>query len=175
MGRPSKIDRLPAEIRDAVAALRIDGHTIDEILAHLQALGLPEEDMPSRSGVGRHIQSLEEIVADVRRSRQIAEAIVARSDGESENRQARANIELAHRMAMKVLTGEPIDDPQDVQFIAKALDHLGRAAKSDNDLRAQIRKDIQAEMEKKLASAAGGKGFSAEAAQEARKIMGFAA
>ena len=40
MARPSKIDRLPQELRDAIGDLRRQGRTIDEILAHLRSLGV---------------------------------------------------------------------------------------------------------------------------------------
>lgn len=48
VSRPSSVDRLPAEMRDAIGRLRDAGHTIDEIMAHLADM----ESMVSRSALG---------------------------------------------------------------------------------------------------------------------------
>ena len=179
MGRPSKIDQLPAEVRDLIADLRGRGHTIDNIMVALRGLDLPADDLPSRSGVGRHVEKFDAIIEQARRSRAIAEAVIARAADEPESRAARANIELTHTLVMNLMgkLAEDGDDvqlgPQDIQFVAKALDHLGRASKSDVELRKQIRADLAAEADKKLLAAVGKGGMSAEVAAEARRIMGF--
>ena len=59
--RPSKIDRLPPEIRDQIAALRAAGKTIDEIMVELRVLALPPGALPHRSGLGLYIQRLDRL------------------------------------------------------------------------------------------------------------------
>lgn len=90
--RPSSIDRLDPEIREAIGRLREGGRTLDEILAHLRAL----EVSVSRSALGRHVRGLEKAGERLRRTRAIAEALVPRLGDGGENRVARLNIELMH-------------------------------------------------------------------------------
>ena len=40
MARPSKLDKLDPTIREAIVRLRERGHTIDEIMAHLDTVQL---------------------------------------------------------------------------------------------------------------------------------------
>lgn len=147
MSRPSSVDRLPAEVREAIGRLREKGHTIDEILAHLADM----QSAVSRSALGRHVKSLDAIGAQMRRSRVVAEALVHQLGDAPESHTARLNIELLHSAVLDVMMraaegddaeGRPIDgrgqaaldgNPEGVMMLAKALDHLGRAQKSSVD------------------------------------------
>ncbi|WP_194745733.1 phage protein Gp27 family protein [Thermaurantiacus tibetensis] len=58
----SSVERLPPELREEIARLRLgQGRTLDEILAHLKALG---ESGVSRSALGRHVKQLEDEVRE---------------------------------------------------------------------------------------------------------------
>jgi hypothetical protein len=188
MQRPSKVDRLPPEIREKISDLRERGFTIDEIMAQLTALPIAPQDLPSRSGLHRHVQGLDSIAEKLQRSRAVAEALVRRLGDAPENRAARLNIELMHSVVTDVMmaaseaqaNGQAATfDPEQVMLLAKSLDHLARAAKGDAELtiklREQVRKELEAEMRQKLESASAGKGgFNPEVAEEARRILGFA-
>jgi len=144
MARPSSIDKLPAEIRAEIGRLRQDGHTIDEILAHLA--DMRSHVAISRSALGRHIQGLNEIGERMRRSRVVAESLVRELGTAPESQAARLNIELLHSavmdLFMKAEAGGQVDkdgraaidgNPEGVMMLAKALDHLGRASKTNVD------------------------------------------
>jgi hypothetical protein len=132
--RPTSIDRMPPEVRDWIGRLRDQGRTLDEIVAKLRELDL--DALPSRSAVYRHLKRAEEVAAKVRESRTVAEAVV-RQLGEGEpDRVTRLNIELMHNAVFAVVTrvvdGEPVTlSPMEAMQLAKALDHLGKAAKDD--------------------------------------------
>ena len=140
MTRPSSIDRLPPEIRAAIGQLRQSGHTIDEILAHLADM----KTQVSRSALGRHVKGFDKIAEKMRQSRDVATALVRELGDVPESRTAKLNIELIHSavmdLFMKAPEGEAVDsdgkaaidgNPMGLMMLAKALDHLGRASKSN--------------------------------------------
>ncbi|OYV35526.1 MAG: hypothetical protein B7Z80_18125 [Rhodospirillales bacterium 20-64-7] len=141
MSRPSSIDKLPQEIKSAIGRLRQSGHTIDEILAHLADM----QTQVSRSALGRHVKGFDKMAEKMRRSRDVAEALVRELGDAPESKAARLNIELLHGavndLFMKAFDDEETvakdgkeavnGDPEGIMMLAKALDHLGRASKSN--------------------------------------------
>jgi len=133
---------MPEEIRSEIGRLRMQGCTIDAIVAHLQTL---YGKAPSRSALGRHIQGLDKLGEKMRRSRQVAEALVAELGDAPESTAARINIELMHNVILDLFMhsadgAEGVDDggaaalagnPEGAMMLAKALDHLTRASKSN--------------------------------------------
>lgn len=144
MSRPSSIDQLPEEIRVEIGRLRGLGWTIDQILEHLRGL---LDCAPSRSALGRHIKGMDAIAERMRKSRHVAEALVRELGDAPESRTARLNIELLHGAIMELFMnaaegeeGGAVDadgraalqgNPEGTMMLAKALDHLGRASKSN--------------------------------------------
>ena len=159
--RHSKVDQLGPDIREEIAGLREQGFTIDQILDHLRALAgagrVGEGELPSRSGMGRYVQGLDRLAEKLTRSRTIAEALVRRFGDAPENRTARLNIELMHGVVTDLLLavadaegdaeegeGRAVTlDPKSVAFMAKALNDLASASKSDADLQIKIRDDAE--------------------------------
>ena len=141
VNRPSSIDKLPPEIRDEIGRLRDGGATIDQIVAHLRGMSA----VVSRSAMGRHIKGMEAVGAQLRRSRSVAEVLVRQLGDAPASRTMQLNLELLHTVIldlfMKAGDGEIDEDgqaalagnPEGVMMLAKALDHLGRASKSDVD------------------------------------------
>ncbi len=159
MPKPSKIARLPDEIRDLIGDLRSRSFTLDEIMAHLHRLdGVEPSDLPSRSGLGRHIQGLDQLSERLHRSRTVAEALVRKLGDAPESRQTRLNIELMHSMVTDLFLasesaeeGETVSmDAKTVHDLSKALDHLTRAAERDATHTLKLRE----ETEKKTKTAA---------------------
>ena len=153
MTRHSSIDKLPAQIREAIGKLRQDGHTIDEILAHLADM----QSQVSRSALGRHIKGLDAIGEKMRRSRSVAEALVRELGDAPESRAARLNIELLHNTILDLFMraadaeGDPaqIDksgqamldgNPEGAMMLAKALESLSRASKTNVEFLAAAEK-----------------------------------
>jgi hypothetical protein len=154
MGRPSRIDRLPADLRELIGRLRAGGRTIDEILAKLRELDVAV----SRSALGRHVKEVDAIAAEIQRSRGIAEAIVERFGDAPESRTARLNIELMHSQMMRLLVAEEGQtltlEPQDAYFLSSALQKLAQAAKQDVERELKIRQEVVGKAADKAVAAA---------------------
>lgn len=182
--RPSKIDKLPPEIRDLIGDLRERGYTLDEIMDHLHRLdGVEPGDLPSRSGLGRHIQGLDQLSERLHRSRTVAEALVRKLGDAPEARQTRLNIELMHSVITELFMAEADDegkvvmDAGAIANLSKALDHLTRAAERDADATIKLRKEFAAEAAKKVdavvkeAAKAGERGLTAERVNQLRREL----
>lgn len=175
MPRPSSVDKLPEAVRAEIGRLRDIGWTIDEILEHLRGL---LDKAPSRSALGRHIQGLDKLGERMRRSRQVAEALVHELGDAPESRAARLNIELMHSAILDVFMraadgddeagANPAlqGDPESAMFLAKALDHLARASKTNVDFVEAAERRAAERAKKEAASAVEqvgrAKGISAE-------------
>ncbi|MGE4191802.1 MAG: phage protein Gp27 family protein [Pseudodesulfovibrio sp.] len=157
MPRQSSIKRLPPAIRDRIGSLLDQGRTLDEILTHLESLDV----QVSRSALGRYKQHIDKVSERIRRSREVAEAIVRNQGDAPESKTARLNIELLHGVILDMISQLPdgadnpdSDDAQSVLLtlsprgameMAKAMDHLARASKQDADLIAKLREEARAE------------------------------
>jgi hypothetical protein len=168
MPRKSSVSRQPAEVREAIGVWRRAGKTLDEIL---DALDAEFEVQISRSALGRHVKGLEKTLERLERSKQVAEATVARFGREPENKLVRANIEIMHSVINDMIAAGDEDSgvsgAQDAMLMAKAMDHLARAERNNAELiaklREQVRKEAAEEMEKAAKTAiaeAGGEPLS---------------
>ena len=157
MHRPSKIDKLPVEIREQIAKLRDDGHTLDEIMVHLAKIGLDEDGMPSRSGLHRHVQNLDALAEIITTSRASAEALARRpEDPGAADRGLQLNVELLHglttRLVAKTAAGEGgTFNAKELGFLAGAVKSLAGAARADAMTKMAIRKELRDEMDKHVA------------------------
>lgn len=174
--RPSSIDRLDPQIKDLIGKLRIDhGWTIDEILQRLKDL----DANVSRSALGRHVKSLEEIGAQLRHSREIAQALIAQVGDASEDRVADLNIELMHSMILRLVTAtndesdeQPIIlGPEETMFMARSLQALAGARKTNTDMVLKARDAATKEAAKKAVDAAKSKGLSGDTVEFIRKAV----
>lgn len=136
--RPSTIDRLPKEVREKIAHLRNDGRTIDEIIAALNTL-LQVDEVPSRSALGRHLKKQEQVVARMRESRQLVEAIAKNFGDKQTSDITRMNLELLNDIILRAQMASDDDgnatvvDPKDIMFLATALEKSAKASKVDFD------------------------------------------
>lgn len=179
MPRRSSIKTLPPEIKREVDLLLADGrHTLDDVVAHLQKLGAGV----SRSAVGRYSMEFEEVAGRMREAREVAASFAKELGAIPDNDMGRALVEMLHHMIFKQMLAQSREedgsvDTKDLMQLAKALKDAAGTNKLSVDLEMKIREDqrelVEAEMKKKLDAAAGGSGFNAEAAAEARRILGF--
>lgn len=210
MPAPSKADRLPGPLKEALAELWYSRrYTLDQIkgwlddvaagrldmvpreLAELPADALvPPAEMPSRSGLHRHVQGLDAIAERLQRSRAVSEGLVRQLGKAPESRQMQLNVELMHSVVTDIFlkaeeateTGEAVTfDPKTIHDLSKALDHLASARKKDADLVIKVREEMAKLAAKKVDSAAkdaaraGEKGLSKERiAQLMRDLVGMA-
>ncbi len=134
MARPSKVDRLPADLRELIGRLRSDGRTIDEIFSKLKEL---DADV-GRSGLGEHIKRWDKMAERLHRSKAAAEAIMQRlEDQGTDDRVARMNVAALHASVMELLAGEdgePVTlNPKEAMLLSTTLKNLASAAKVDQD------------------------------------------
>lgn len=164
MARASSVDRLEDDIKAEIGRLRIQGATLDEILGYLRQW-TPKP--PSRSALGRHIQKLDKLGEKMRRSRDVAAALVKELGDAPESTAARVNIELIHSAVLDLFVkagdGEEVapggqaalaGDPEGVMMLAKALDHLSRASKTNVDFIAAAEARAAARARSEAASSA---------------------
>lgn len=152
--RPSTIDRQPEEIRVLIGQLRQNGCTIDMIMTKLSELDVDV----SRSAVGRHVRKLADVGERMRRSRDMATALVDRFGDKTDNRLARLNLELMHSIVMETITAAAEDedgnaqpvtfDPEQVMFLGRALKDLASAQKTDAERTLKEREQMAKEAAK---------------------------
>lgn len=163
MARPSKIDRLPPEIREAIGRLRDHGKTIDEILDHLRSM----EIEVSRSALGRHVQAMEKVGERLRRSRAVSEALVRQLGDAPESKTARLNIEMMHSFVFDFLASAEetegddsgkakalLRDPKAVALFSEAVERLTKASRHNADFVEQVEKRAAARAKTEAAKAA---------------------
>jgi len=154
MGRASSISKLPAEIREQIARLR-EQHSLDEILAHLRGMGGPAAEV-SRSALGRHVKTLEQATAQLRRSRMLAESIGRTLGDASESQVASLNVQMLHSFINDFLMTAAEDDseegspaamakamlanPKGAALLAEAVERLTKASRHNADFLAQVEK-----------------------------------
>ena len=153
----SKVARLPAEARELVGGLLKAGRTLDEIMAKLHELDLPDEEMPSRSGLGRWAKQHSAIVEEMQRQRDIGEALVSRYGEAGDNRTARLNIAMAQGLLTRLMFTEEGQiaqlDAKEAMFLASAIKSLTGASKDDTDREMKIRADERKKEQEKTAKA----------------------
>ncbi len=151
MTRPSSIDTLDTAIQAEIGRLRMQGCTIDAIVQHLRTMhGVTTV---SRSALGRHVKGLERVAEQIRRSREVATALVQQLGDAPESETARLNIEIMHSaildLKMRTADGEDVDkggaaalagNPEGIMLLSKAIDHLAKAQKSNLDFVAMVEK-----------------------------------
>lgn len=146
MARIKKVNRLPAAVRETIGRLRNEGRTLDEILAKLKELHAPI----ARTTLYRHLADLDAISADIRRSRAVADAIVARYGDAPESKVARLNVELLHGAILKTMSGQDgvprSFEPSELQALATALQRGQAAEKATAELALRLRKELGAKI-----------------------------
>lgn len=188
MGRKSSIERLPAEVRSRIQKhLRDNQLTLDELICDLQR-EFPKlaanGDLPSRSAVHRHSQSVREIVAHEREMTVAAEALVAELgenfDAKSGALLAQAVTTLASRRALQAVEDSANGKVMDISDV---LD-LARAAKTAQEARSlnlkerrsvaeEARRKLLEEQKAKLDAMGSKGGVTEETKQAIREALGI--
>lgn len=168
MAQPSSIDKLPEEFREEIGKLRVQGRTIDEILAHLRLLDVNV----SRSALGRHLKGMEALKERLKHSREMALALVDRFGEQPDNKVAQLNLEMLHAIVLQVATAtEETEDgetrpvtftPEDAKFLAQALNQLAGAAKTDTARIIAVQRETAKSAANKAEEAMKSRGFSGE-------------
>lgn len=176
MARPSKIDRLPQELRDLIADLRTRGRTIDELLAKLRELDV---DI-GRSSLGTWVQRFDAVRERLRSSKAAADAIMGElgRDG-GDDRIARFNVQMLHAGIMELAAAEDEDgapvtlDPKTAKMLSSAIRDLAQAKKIDQDSTLALKKELARAAADEIAKAqkeAAADGRPADPAEVLRRI-----
>jgi hypothetical protein len=147
--RPTKIDRLPKELREAIGQLFDSGHTTDEILAHVRMLGAPV----SRSSLGRYLQRQGKLGERLRQSRSMAEGLARELGDKPGDQVARVNIELLHSFLSDAFASadagddedglamrKAVQNPMGAKLFAEAVERLTKASRHNQEFVAAIEK-----------------------------------
>lgn len=156
MPRKSKIETLAPDLRQAIDVKLSDPRfTLDMLVDHVKAMGLPEEI--SRSALHRRQQTIAVVGERIRRSKDIADALVDKFGEAPDDKAGRLNRQFVQSAIMDILSasdddGEPIQlTPNQVMALSKALGELARAEKSDTDRMIRMRKEVASEVANKAA------------------------
>ena len=143
MPRPSSIKTLPPEVLAQVNRLLTDARwSLDDVVAHLADAGHPR----SRSALGRYNQELDQVAERMRRSREMAGALVKEMGPQAaEGKTGRLLVEILQSLVFDHLIKRGDDDaeptsPMDLMLLAKSIGEMTRALKTDADREAQLKK-----------------------------------
>lgn len=168
MGRKSTVSKLDTRLRDAVDALVRDGrYTLDEILEHLADLNGGKSPV-SRSALGRYTQAAEEQMRRYREAQEVAKVWVNKLEDEPNGDVARLLPEMLRSVAFQTIGSmsdrEEGADAQELMFLAKALDHLGKANTASLQIEIKLR-EIRNRVKDAAIASAKAEGMSGEQAE----------
>lgn len=183
MSRPSTIDLLPTEVRDALHAwLRDPAITQTEATDRLNSLlaELGAEQQVSRHAVNRYDLKMREVGERLRQSRQVAEAWVGKLGAAPQGQLGHLINEtlrtLAFELTMKLADGELTDESMpaiidQLKHLSLSVVRLERAASENVKREAEIRKQAQAEAAKAVEAEAKRQGASATTIDALRQAI----
>jgi hypothetical protein len=169
----SKIERLDPRLKEAINGKIRDGHTIDDILAHVAALGA---DI-SRSSLGRYKQKMEAQLRRYREAQEVAGAWVRKLGEDPGSDVGRLIAEMLKTVAFQQLAEmgdrDAAAEPRDIMFLGKALKDIASADKLSLDREERLTKAALAAAAKAAESVARERGLSDDDAALIRaKILG---
>lgn len=182
-GNLSTIDLLPEDIRVRLAeALRSRELTQKQIVEHFNSL-LAERGAPalSYSAVNRYSKSIEAHRAQMREAQVAAEAIVGGLDEAPESDLGRAVTQIVKSLTFDLVMRERdaaagedrAIDPDLLGDIALTIQRLERAASIGQERELKLRSIFEKECSQKLDDAVARGEMAAQAAEDARRHMGF--
>lgn len=180
-GRPSKVDMLPDDVKDALNKMLREGkHTQQEILDAInQHLG--DEEQLSRSGLNRYATRMESVGAKLRETREVANVWMARFGDEPTSDVLQLVVEMCQgalfKYALKASEADDSElfDPDAMKDVTLSIQRLAKAAEMNMKREKEIRKAFAEQAADEADTVAREAGLSADAAKEIRnKILGIA-
>jgi hypothetical protein len=185
MPRKGFASRLPKDLRQELDAQIMDGRlSVDAMWTWLRARGVEA----SRSAVGRHMQHVEEAASEMRKAREMAGVFAQKLGPDiAEGSVGSALVEVVQsimfrQMMPKLAAGAgaegeaaAADSAEDMMFLARAVQSLIGAQKSDTDRILKIRKETAVKAAEAAAGEAKSRGLNAETVAAIRaKVLGVA-
>lgn len=179
--RKSTITRLPPQLKEKLDSLIREGrYTIDELTDHLNLLGADV----SRSAVGRHHMKVTEQMQSFAKARVVATAWVEKFGEAPQGDVGQLLIQMLQTIAFQNLGDMTGDEggkvgPMELMLLAKALQSMVSAEKTSLErqikIREETRKQVLAEVEKRVNEGAKAAGMGEEqAAFWRQKVLGIA-
>lgn len=179
--RPTAVDQLPEECEGIVAwaaqELAKTGRAQTDIYAEFRKklIALQGElglgfDIPHYSSFTRHNTRVKALMDRQRRAQMIADAVVTGSDGQDEDRLARATVRMLRTLIFEMMEGA-VDGgfkPKEAASAAQALRHLAAA---ENASTARLEK-IKAQTKEVVEAVGRAKGVTQEAMDEINRRLG---
>lgn len=183
MGRQSTVRKLDPRIRGAVDAAIRDGRaSIDDIVALINRMGeeLGTGDTASRSAVGRYRQTAERELEMFRAAQEVSRTWTKEIGESPESDASRLASQVLSAVALNTARAMVADDetvpPNEVMFLAKALDHLAKAEANKTATILRVRREVATEAAEKAASVGRARGLTSDAVDAIRReILGIAA
>ncbi len=156
MPRKSTVKQLPPQIlREVNRLLADDRHTLDQVVAHLRAMGV---DDVSRSALHRHKQRFDEVAAKLRQSREVTETFVrelgaSAQEGEQTRLLAEMVRSLVYDHLSGLVSGDGEADPKIIAQLARTLKELARASRLSQDYELKVREEAARETEARMTEA----------------------
>lgn len=177
MGQKSSIQLLPGDVFEEVNRLYRENATIEQIIDRVAEMG----ETISRSAMGRYTKNLNRLNERIAAGRDMANAIMEKFGEAPENKQADMNIHLLQAILTEIAIAADNPDgdgvklkPLDAMLLAKALDHMAKAKKTDIETTRKIREEAVKDAAKAATTTAKKKGLSKEAVDEINaSIMGI--
>lgn len=140
MAGKSSIQRLPPVVKAYIQKLlREDRMTLDDMLADIRSR-FPNENMPSRSALGRFKLGFEELTEKARQQREMAEAFVGALGEDATDKTGVLLVEAVSTLAYQAALGAHEKD----EVTIKEVTDLARAAKATMEARTLSVKERQA-------------------------------
>lgn len=179
--RPSTIDLLPKDVRDALNEAITEGRmSVDELWGLVKEKG----GEVSRSAVGRHKVQEERALGDMMRAQRMASAHMKEAAKDPNGSVSKLLNNLVQSVAFQrimALTPAQVEklDPKDLSFLANMAKSTAQSDKITAEREAMIRdravKEERQKQEAALAKAEKKGDINKDAAEQARRILGFAA
>ncbi len=183
-GKQSKIDQLPEPVRDYLHEMLRSGASQSDILEKINAAiieaGLDDDDKLSRSGLSRYACKMEKLGSQIRETREVAEAWIARLGTKPTGEVTQLLIELLRTAHFKLLmkTAEDPDevlDPETLGDLALSIGRLEKAAMLGTQREKELRKAFAEEAATQAETAARAAGLTKAGAQAIKnQILGIA-
>ena len=180
-GRPSRIEQLPAALKNTLDRLLREGVSQAEVLRRLN-VDVTAADLPplSRSGINRYTTGVAEMGQEVREIRAAADALVAKFGEQPTGEVGQLTVEILRTMSVKVAlrarqlnlddAGELAEMTGLINELALATERLERAAalgrKRESDMRRAVAQEAEREAKRQ--------GLSADRAADLRRALAMA-
>ncbi|MCY0966144.1 DUF3486 family protein [Parathalassolituus penaei] len=183
-GRPSKIDQLPEQVKAFLnAALRDPANSQDaireEVNRQLAEMGIPEEDLLSRSGLNRYATKMAKIGKKMQERQATANAWVAKLGEKPTGDIGKLLIQMTQTMAFDV--AEAALDEEDpaslglIKELALTVQRLEKASMDSLKREKEIRKAFAEEAANAAEKVAAAAGLTREAVNTIKQqILGIA-